>query len=128
MGTSGDSSNLPALVNDNEMLNDTNNAAVSAMERLAIEAEDVENSREKADLECHEKESGSAIHVDELTDAPPGAELQEKSGSSEAGAELEEGNLSGTVTKNNDLASRNSLSSHKGTIFHLLLDAECTFN
>jgi neuralized-like protein 4 len=114
INTSSESTNLTPLVNDNEMLNDTNNATVCAMERLAIEADDVENSREKADLECHEKESGSAMHVDELTDGLSAIVVQEKSGSNEVKTELEEGNLSTTVTKNNDLASRNSLSSHKG--------------
>ncbi|XP_015586465.1 neuralized-like protein 4 [Cephus cinctus] len=38
--------------------NDTHNMAIAAsVESTGIECEDVENSREKADLECHEKEN-----------------------------------------------------------------------
>lgn len=113
---------IPPSTNEN----DTNNATASAImmaERLSIEAEDAENSREKADLECHEKESGSgALLVDELVDGSGagmavGAEGQEdeeeeEPGGGEACAEMDVGD--GAEEMDNDVASRHSAPSNRG--------------
>ncbi|KAL7305937.1 hypothetical protein TKK_0001411 [Trichogramma kaykai] len=54
-------SNPTTETTDNELLTNMENLA------LATELEDVENSREKADLEYHEKESQSAVAVEGLS-------------------------------------------------------------
>jgi len=43
------------------------NALVAPIECTSVEAEDVENSREKADLECHEKENAMATTSSDLS-------------------------------------------------------------
>ena len=87
------------------------NATASAMERLAIETEDVENSREKADLEYHEKENGASALADEMT-----VELSvDQEGRCEGGrVQLDE--TTATSKKDNDLANKNSISNNKGTV------------
>ena len=92
-----------------------NNAVAAAMERLTIESDDVENSREKADLECHEKESGNqdgASLIDELSDplVSMPAVVAEQSNETE---ETEETKATMSA-RNNDRASRNSLPNTKG--------------
>lgn len=115
IGPSAEAMNLP-LLNENEMLNnDMNNATVSAMERLALETDDVENSREKADLECHEKESGAAMLVDELKDDLVEMSVQDEGGCSQTGDQVDElDSLTNATARDNDLASRNSQSINKG--------------
>ncbi|OXU27740.1 hypothetical protein TSAR_003159 [Trichomalopsis sarcophagae] len=114
IGPSAEAMILP-LLNENEMLNnDTNNATVSAMERLALETDDVENSREKADLECHEKESGAAMLVDEMKDGSAEMSVQDEGGCSRTDDQVDEmESLTNVTAKDNDLASRNSQSSNK---------------
>lgn len=118
VGPSSEPMSLP-LLNENEMLNnDTNNATALAMERLAIETDDVENSREKADLECHEKESGAAMLVDEMTDGLVEMGALDEDGCSQNGDQANEiQSMTNATTRDNDLLNRNSQPSNKGTVY-----------
>lgn len=118
IGPTNDSLNMPSVLVDNEMLNNnTDNATASA---TAIESEDVENSREKADLECHEKESNASNMLDDLADSLVDLDMQDdERNSNEDDVDIAEEitNIVATSTNDNDLASRNLTPSNKGKSF-----------
>lgn len=55
----------------------SNVVAAATLARCESEVEDLENSREKADLECHEKESSSSLPVEPNESAQSKGEMRE---------------------------------------------------
>lgn len=106
------------LPENNEILsNHVNNATALAMESLSLETEDAENSREKADLECHEKENGATVMVDEMVESSVEVTEKDEEREIEEAEETEEVlaiSTNGSSERDNDLANRNSQSLNNG--------------
>lgn len=111
------------LPENNEVLsNHVNNAIASAMENLSIETEDAENSREKADLECHEKENGATVMVDEMIEESVDTSERVEERECEETLETEEVvtvSTNESSTRNNDLINRNTQSLNNGQFITL---------
>lgn len=106
------------VTENNELIsNHVNNATALAMESLSVETEDAENSREKADLECHEKENGATVMVDEIVEELVQTTERNEQRECEVTEETEEVvavSTNESSARDNDLANKNSQSLNNG--------------
>ncbi|XP_012233137.1 neuralized-like protein 4 isoform X2 [Linepithema humile] len=90
------------------------NALTAPIECVSVETEDVENSREKADLECHEKENAMATTSSDLSPSSTSPSVPSQCSSSARDGNLEAEYL--TFSSNNSANLANNSIENKATV------------